>query len=68
MILLFNCPETGESFETADYSISDNKGIITNSNGEKILDATVVINSPCPYCNTLHKYKADKLSCPFSTE
>jgi hypothetical protein len=50
MILHFNCPKTGKSFETADYSISDNRGIITRENGEKFLDATVIINSPCPYC------------------
>jgi len=68
MILHFNCPETGKSFETPDYSISENRGIVTNSDGEKILDATIVINLPCPYCGNLHKYSADKLACPFSPE
>lgn len=68
MVLHFNCPETGKYFETADYSISDNRGIATNENGDKILDATVIINSPCPYCGKLHKYRADKLACPFGPE
>jgi len=67
MILHFNCPKTGKSFETADYSIADNRGIITRENGEKFLDATVIINSPCPYCINIHSYKADKLACPFSS-
>ena len=66
MVLHFNCPETGKPFETADYSISDNRGIVTKANGDKILDATVMINSPCPHCGNLHKYRADKLACPFS--
>jgi predicted RNA-binding Zn-ribbon protein involved in translation (DUF1610 family) len=66
MVLHFNCPETGKPFETADYSISDNRGVMTNANGDKILDATVMINSPCPHCGNLHKYRADKLACPFS--
>ena len=68
MIMHFNCTETGRSFETADYALSENRGVRTNSEGEKILEAVVVLKSPCPHCGRIHSYMADTLACPFTAE
>ena len=29
------------------------------------MNATVVLNSPCPYCRKIHRYRAKDLACPF---
>lgn len=67
MKLVFICPETNAIFETEDFSLAENHGVQTDSNGEKVLNATVVLNSPCPYCQKIHRYRAKDLACPFDT-
>jgi len=65
MKLVFVCPTHKKVFRSADFTILDNKGIITGPAGEKTLDAKVVLNSPCPFCSEKHTYRATELSCPF---
>lgn len=65
MTFLFFCPELKQSFETDAFSITDNKGVKTTPSGQRYLDATIVLNIPCPYCGKQHTYAASELPCPF---
>ena len=65
MKFIFVCPNVNKVFETANFSVIDNRGIITDGAGNKILDAKVALNQPCPFCDQLHVYNARELSCPF---
>ncbi|RPH41113.1 MAG: hypothetical protein EHM86_04580 [Desulfobulbaceae bacterium] len=67
MKLTFTCPEKYRSFETEDFSLCDNHGVTTDNRGKKVLDATVQLNAPCPYCQKIHRYKVDELACPFES-
>jgi len=64
--LIFACPNQNQVFESADYEIIENKGVIIDAAGNKVLDAKVALNAPCPYCGHKHIYHAGELSCPFS--
>ena len=63
---IFVCPHKNEVFESSDFSILDNKGIVTDQAGNKTLDARVALNQPCPFCGQKHVYHASELSCPFT--
>ncbi|MBB5347040.1 hypothetical protein JWG42_06170 [Desulfoprunum benzoelyticum] len=65
MNFVFICPETNAIFATEDFSLAENHGVQTDHNGGKVLHATVVLNSPCPYCRKIHRYRAKDLACPF---
>ncbi|MFV0439413.1 MAG: hypothetical protein ACK5PS_18685 [Desulfopila sp.] len=62
---VFVCPKTKEVFERSDFRIFDNLGVIIDETGQKILDAKVSPNAPCPFCGQRHVYHASELSCPF---
>jgi Fe2+ or Zn2+ uptake regulation protein len=64
--LVFVCPNENKVFESSNYEIIENKGIITDAAGNKVLDAKVVLNESCPYCCQKHIYHVGELSCPFS--
>ena len=66
MEFIFVCPETNNIVESANFSITDNKGVMTDENGNKFLDAKVKLNVPCPFCEKLHTYRANELLCPFT--
>lgn len=66
MQLIFVCPNQGKVFESADYEIDENRGVIMDAAGNKALDAKVALNDPCPYCGQKHVYHAGELSCPFA--
>jgi len=66
MKLIFVCLNQKKVFETADYRIVENKGVITDAAGNKSLDAKVALNEPCPYCGHKHIYDVSELSCPFA--
>ena len=66
MKLVFVCPNENKAFESADYRIVENKGVITDKAGNKTLDAKVALNESCPYCCQKHIYHVSELSCPFS--
>ena len=53
------------TFESADFNIIENRGVISDSSGNKILDAKVELNESCPFCGEKHVYLASELSCPF---
>jgi len=65
MKLIFVCPTRNEVFESADFTILDNRGVITDGSGNRVLDAKVALNGPCPFCGKKHVYHAGELSCPF---
>ncbi len=65
MKFVFVCPTHNKVFESSNFSLRDNRGIITDEAGNKMLDAKVVLNEPCPFCGEKHVYHASLLSCPF---
>jgi uncharacterized Zn finger protein (UPF0148 family) len=64
MKLVFVCPKRNEVFESADFRIVDNKGVVTDAAGNKTLDAKVALDQPCPFCGEKHVYHAGDLTCP----
>jgi len=66
MKLIFVCPNQNKVFESADYEIIENRGVITDAAGNRALDAKVALNALCPHCGQKHIYHASELSCPFS--
>lgn len=66
MQLHFNCPETGKSFATEQYSLVDNRGVVTDSHGGKVLEATVAVAIPCPHCRGMHRYPVRDIACPWT--
>jgi Zn finger protein HypA/HybF involved in hydrogenase expression len=65
MEFIFICPKRNMIFESADFNITENRGVINDSSGNKMLDAKVELNEPCPFCGEKHVYLASELSCPF---
>lgn len=68
MVFIFHCPESSNIFETDDFYLADNHGIGIDIHGKKVLLATVVLNVPCPYCQKIHRYRAEDLACPFAPQ
>ena len=66
MKLIFVCPHANKVFESAAYRIIDNKGVMTDASGSRVLDARVALDEICPHCGHKHIYHAGELSCPFS--
>ena len=67
MKFIFVCPDKNEVFESAKFNVLENRGVTTDKDGNKTLDAKVALDEPCPYCNKKHVYHASELSCPFKT-
>ena len=67
MILTFTCPETGQPFSSSHYGIAENKGVVLDGQGNRTLDAKVVLYAPCPYCGAEHTYRAAELPCPHTS-
>lgn len=66
MNLIFTCPKSGWEFESGDFRVVENRGVVVDGEGNRRLDARVRLNSPCPHCGGIHEYEADRLACPFS--
>jgi hypothetical protein len=66
MKFVFVCPNQNEVFESSDFTILDNRGVVCDEAGNKTLDAKVALKNPCPFCGAKHVYHARELSCPFS--
>jgi hypothetical protein len=67
MKFLFVCPEKNRLFESADFSVLENSGVIVDAAGNKTLDAKVALNEHCPFCGQKHVYLASEICCPFGT-
>jgi hypothetical protein len=65
MKLIFVCPEHNKIFESAQYRVLENKGVVCDAAGNRALDAKVALDTPCPFCSKKHVYHASELSCPF---
>lgn len=65
MELTFNCPRRRQSFSTAAFTVTENRGTVTDPSGTRSLDARVALTDPCPFCGEKHSYHAAELSCPF---
>jgi len=64
---IFICPTQNRMFESADFSVFENRGVIVDGAVNKTLDAKVGLNEPCPFCGAKHVYHAGELACPFGT-
>ncbi len=53
------------TFASADFNVTENRGVMKDSSGNKTLDAKVELSDPCPFCGERHVYHASELSCPF---
>lgn len=65
MEFIFICPKRNMTFESADFKVTENQGVISDAAGNKTLDAKVELNAPCPLCGEKHVYLASELPCPF---
>lgn len=68
MEFIFICTKRNMTFESADFNITENRGVISDSSGNKILDAKIELNESCPFCEEKHVYLASELSCPFEIQ
>lgn len=50
MKFIFVCPVENKIFESDNFSVVENRGVITDDAGNKTLDATVALDEPCPFC------------------
>jgi len=66
MEFIFVCPTCNKVFECSDFRILENRGVITDEDGNKSLDAKVALNQPCPFCGRKHVYHVSELTCPFA--
>ena len=66
MNFIFICPVHNKVFESPNFHIIENKGIVTDESGHRMLDAKVILEDPCPFCGQIHVYHANDLSCPFN--
>ena len=64
MEFVFTCPEHNKVFESAEFSILEYNGVVTDRQGNKFLDAKVALDEPCPFCGGKHVYHATELVCP----
>ena len=65
MKFIFVCTTQNRVFESADFSVRENRGIVVDETGNRALNAKVELNEPCPFCGQRHVYSACELSCPF---
>ena len=65
MKFIFVCTTQNRVFESADFSVRENRGIVVDETGNRALNAKVELNEPCPFCGQKHVYHASELSCPF---
>ena len=65
MEFIFICPKRNMTFESADFKVTENQGVISDSSGNKTLDAKIELNELCPFCGEKHVYHASELPCPF---
>ena len=66
MKFIFVCPNQNREFESSDFRILDKRGVISDKDGNKTLNAKVALENPCPFCGVKHVYDARELACPFS--
>ena len=66
MNFVFVCPENNKTYESSNFTIIENKGVITDEDGNRQLDAKVALSEPCPFCGKRHTYHVNELTCPFS--
>ncbi len=68
MNLYFKCPKEGAIFASPDYSLVENRGVITSPEGQKILQGTVAVHSSCPHCGELHRFTVAEVLCSLKGE
>ena len=68
MNFTFVCPKQNKVFESADFRILENRGVVSDKAGNRTLDAQVELGAPCPFCGEKHRYHASELLCPFTPD
>ena len=48
MNFIFTCSETGKIFETPDFTITENRGVVIDADGWRRLEARVTLTAPAP--------------------
>jgi len=66
MNLFFTCPIKKEKFSSEAYSLQQGHRIVEDKNGEKALQGTVSLTSPCPLCGEQHLFEVEDVLCPLS--
>ena len=66
MNFTFVCPKTNRSFNSKQFVIIENHGVKIDNGGNKILDATIELTLPCPYCGQKHLFHASEITCPLT--
>lgn len=66
MEFVFVCPNRLATFSSADFIITENRGVVCDAAGRRYLDARGKLTSPCPFCGEAHDYAAHELACPFA--
>ena len=65
MNFIFICPNPNKVFESADFSVIENRGVISDGAGNKTLDSKVEMREPHPICGEKDVYHVNELLCPF---
>jgi hypothetical protein len=50
MKFLFICPLRQASFFSADFQVTDSRGVAADDSGNRYLDAHIKLAAPCPFC------------------
>jgi len=61
MKFIFVCPIQNKVFESPDFRIMENRGVITDAAGKKTLNAKLSLENSCPLCGSKHVYHASEL-------
>lgn len=67
MEFIFVCPEQTKTFKSTNFRFIENRGVTTDSSGNKMLDVWVELCEACPSCGKKHTYHASKLAWPVFT-
>lgn len=55
MKFVFVCPEKNRLVESAESKIVDKRGDMIDTAGDRVLEATVALDDPCPFCGRRHR-------------
>ena len=50
MDFVFVCPVSNKVFSSPDFRITGNPGVVVDTDGNRCLEAQVVLDSACPFC------------------
>ncbi len=63
MELFFKCPVKATTFAFEDYSLGKDYQIVETEENQKKLQGMVFLDSPCPLCGQIHRYRVEEVLC-----